>query len=42
MNRFILIRVQDVPTDELLDILIQKCCLPKSRAELLVKTMENL
>ena len=42
MNRFILIKVQDVPTDELQDILIQKCELPKSRAEVMVKTMENL
>ena len=41
-NRFILIKVADVPTEELLEILIQKCSLPKSRASLMVKTMENL
>ena len=34
--------VGDVPTDELVDILTQKCSLPKSRAVLMVKTMENL
>ena len=41
-NRFILIKVGDVPIDELQEILIQKCALPKSRATLMVKTMENL
>jgi midasin (ATPase involved in ribosome maturation) len=41
-NRFILIKVGDVPTDELHEILTQKCSLPKSRAVLMVKTMENL
>ena len=41
-NRFILIKVGDVPTDELQEILIQKCGLPKSRATLMVRTMENL
>ena len=35
-------KVGDVPTDELVDILTQKCSLPKSRAVLMVKTMENL
>jgi midasin len=34
--------VGDVPTDELQDILIQKCSLPASRASLMVKVMENL
>jgi midasin len=41
-NRFILIKVSDVPTDELQEILVQKCGLPKSRAALMVKTLENL
>jgi midasin (ATPase involved in ribosome maturation) len=41
-NRFILMKVGDVPTDELQEILVQKCELPKSRAVLMVKTMENL
>ena len=41
-NRFVLIRVTDVPTDELQEILVQKCCLPVSRAILMVKVMENL
>lgn len=35
-------KVGDVPTDELQEILVQKCELPKSRAVLMVKTMENL
>ncbi len=41
-NRFILINVHEVPLDELTEILIHKCQLPKSRAELMVKVMENL
>lgn len=41
-NRFILIKVGDVPTNELEEILVQKCSLPKSRAGLMVKTLENL
>ena len=41
-NRFILIKVGDVPTNELEEILIQKCSLPRSRATLMVKTLENL
>jgi midasin len=41
-NRFVLIRVSDVPTDELQEILIKKCALPASRASLMVKVMENL
>jgi midasin len=41
-NRFILINVHDVPLDELVEILINKCQLPKSRAELMVKVMEQL
>ena len=41
-NRFVLIRVGDVPLDELLEILMKKCSLPKSRASLMVKVMENL
>jgi midasin len=41
-NRFVLIRVQDVPTEELEEILIKKCELPKSRAAKMVKVMENL
>ena len=41
-NRFILIKVGDVPTDELRDILERKCSLPQSRANLMVKTMESL
>jgi midasin len=41
-NRFILMKVGDVPTEELQEILINKCELPKSRAVLMVKTMENL
>lgn len=39
-NRFILIKVSDVPTEELLEILVKKCGLPQSRAALMVKTME--
>ena len=39
-NRFILINVKDLPLDELVEILINKCQLPKSRAELMVKVME--
>ena len=35
-------KVGDVPTNELQEILINKCGLPKSRATLMVKTMENL
>ena len=31
-----------MPTDELQEILVQKCELPKSRAALMVKAMENL
>lgn len=41
-NRFVLIRVRDVPIDELQEILVQKCSLPPSRALLMVKVMENL
>jgi midasin len=41
-NRFVLIRVADVPTDELEEILVKKCDLPPSRASLMVKTMEAL
>jgi midasin len=41
-NRFVLIRVSDVPTEELQEILIKKCALPASRASLMVKVMENL
>jgi midasin len=41
-NRFVLIRVRDVPIDELQEILVKKCSLPPSRASLMVKVMENL
>lgn len=41
-NRFVLIKVSDVPTDELKEILVQKCSLPPSRAGLMVKVMEDL
>ena len=41
-NRFILLKVGDVPSDELLEILTLKCSLPLSRATLMVKTLENL
>ena len=41
-NRFVLIKVPDVPTDELQEILEKKCSLPASRASLMVKTMESL
>ena len=41
-NRFILINVHDVPLDELTEILIHKCEIPKSRAEVMVKVMEQL
>ena len=41
-NRFILINVNEVPLDELVEILIHKCQMPKSRADLMVKVMENL
>jgi midasin len=38
----VLIKVPDVPTDELQEILEKKCLLPSSRAILMVKTMEAL
>ena len=41
-NRFILINVGEVPHVELIEILIHKSKMPKSRAELMVKVMENL
>ena len=41
-NRFVLIRVLDVPTEELEEILVKKCCMPVSRACLMIKVMENL
>lgn len=41
-NRFILLKVSDVPTEELEEILTRKCEMPKSRAVLMVKTLENL
>lgn len=41
-NRFVLIRVQDVPTEELEEILIKKCGLPQSRSSLMVRVMERL
>ena len=41
-NRFILINVGEVPPIELVEILIHKSKMPKSRAELMVKVMENL
>lgn len=37
-----MIKVRDVPTDELKIILEKKCNLPTSRAVLMVKVMENL
>ena len=37
-----LIRVLDVPTEELKDILIQKCAMPASRASLMIRVMEQL
>ena len=41
-NRFVLIKVSDVPTDELKEILIQKCSMPASRASLMIRVMESL
>ena len=41
-NRFVLIRVLDVPTEELKEILVQKCSMPLSRASLMIKVMEQL
>ena len=41
-NRFVLIRVHDVPPEELKEILIQKCSMPASRASLMIKVMEQL
>ena len=37
-----MIKVANVPTAELVEILVKKCELPKSRATLMVKTMDNL
>jgi midasin (ATPase involved in ribosome maturation) len=37
-----MIKVRDVPTEELKIILEQKCGLPASRAGLMVKVMESL
>ena len=37
-----LIRVLDVPTEELKEILIQKCSMPASRASLMIRVMEQL
>lgn len=41
-NRFIMIKVQDVPSPELEEILTVKCELPRSRAKPMIKLMENL
>ena len=41
-NRFIMIKVHDVPSSELEMILEIKCELPKSRAKMMIKLMENL
>ena len=37
-----MIKVSDVPSEDLLEILMTKCGLPKSRASLMIKSMENL
>lgn len=37
-----MIRVLDVPTEELKEILIQKCSMPASRAALMIRVMELL
>lgn len=41
-NRFVLIRVLDVPTEELKEILVQKCSMPPSRAGLMIRVMDQL
>lgn len=41
-NRFILIQVNEVPLNELEKILIEKCEMPQSRANQMVKIMERL
>ena len=37
-----MIKVRDVPTEELKEILEKKCQVPASRANLMVKTLECL
>jgi len=39
-NRFVMIKVRDVPMEELKEILERKCFVPTSRATLMVKTLE--
>jgi len=41
-NRFVMIKVRDVPTEELKEILERKCGIPASRSSLMVKVMEDL